>query len=120
MRRIWLALLLVMACGDPISGAGNCTELLEATQAAAAELPDGSFPGLHGDERVAALDDFYAQWEALEVTVEAKAKEMIGPAVERGAELEAMFCAEALEAARPPIAQVFENVAGQLGTTTVP
>lgn len=119
MRRL-LPLLLIVACGNPISGAGNCTELLEATQAAAAELPDGSFPGLHGDERVAALDDYYAEWEALEVKVEAKAQEMIGPAVERGAELEALFCAEAMEAARSPVAQVFENVAGQLGTTTIP
>lgn len=118
MRKIWLVLLLLVACGDPISGASNCTELLQATVAAGEELPDGTFTGLTGEARTAAIEDFDEQWSSLRERVEAKANPMMAAAIERGAEMEALLCVEATSEARGPIAQVFERVAGELGATT--
>lgn len=121
MRRALTLALLVAACGGPIESAGNCTELLEATRMAVEEMPDGSLTGVPTAERGAAADEFYAEWESFIAEVEGRADKLIGPAIERGADMEALVCTQAVDEAKAvPVAQVFEDIAGELSGTTAP
>lgn len=109
MRRL-IPLLLIVACGNPISGASNCTELYQATLEAVADLPDSNIAALPDDEQEAALDAFYAASDELTAKVAARADELVGPAIERGADTEAALCLQAVDETYV-VAEVFDTVA---------
>jgi len=103
MRRIPLALLLLVACGSGIGGAGDCTELFQATIAAVNELPDSH------------TDEFSAEWEELTHDVEARAQDLVGPApIEIRAMSEAVICTEAMTAAHLPMIELLNEIADGL------